>query len=356
MSLDAEATARRNAALRLAFGIVVGLLIETVRGAALPTLAPIIAVQLLAAIPRPPGMKLIAMLLVVSAAASALAYSVGVLTEDDPLSYAIGVGLLYLWGFTLAFTPKLAPVGVMVITMTVVITGISASSTGAALEIMISLIQSVVLGFLIVMLAHAVLPPRVVPAPAGKGAGKEAGSDQRLDALPATFRALVATIVILPAHLYLFAHGTGSILVLMTVATMLRQPGIDASARYVASFAAGNLVGAAVAALAMLLVSTQQSGAVMVAVTLVAALFLATLSAQGPLWRAAMIPGMVAFVVLYGLIYSPYVDTKEVSVTARAGMIVTGALYALGAVSVLAPLVVRSLRRRGGRHAGLSAP
>ncbi|MEL7348527.1 MAG: hypothetical protein AAFN17_12275, partial [Pseudomonadota bacterium] len=124
------------------------------------------------------------------------------------------------------------------------------------------------------------------------------------------------------------------------------QPGLSASARYSISFAAGNLVGAAVAAVAMLLVATQQSGAVMITVTLACSLVLAWLSALGPLWRGMMVPGMVAFVVLYGLVYSPYVDATDVSVTQRALMVVAGALYALGAVSVLSPLVARYLRRR----------
>ncbi|MEO1774687.1 MAG: DUF2955 domain-containing protein [Pseudomonadota bacterium] len=341
--MSPEALSRRNAALRLAFAITVGLLVETARGAALPTLGPIIALQLLAGLPRPPGAKVMAMLTISITVASALAYAVAALTVDDPLLYLIGVGLLYLWGFTLAFTPRLAPVGAMVITMTVVITGIATASTGLAFGVMISLVQSVVIGLFIVLLAHAVLPSPVVAA---KAAGGGDMTDARIAHLAPTLRAVVATLVILPAHVYLFSLGTGSILVLMTTATMLRQPGLSASARYSISFAAGNLVGAAVAAVAMLLVATQQSGAVMITVTLACSLVLAWLSALGPLWRGMMVPGMVAFVVLYGLVYSPYVDATDVSVTQRALMVVAGALYALGAVSVLSPLVARYLRRR----------
>ncbi|MEM9096507.1 MAG: DUF2955 domain-containing protein [Pseudomonadota bacterium] len=346
MSLDPVTLSRRNAALRLAFGVTVGLLIETTRGAALPTLAPIIAIQLLAAIPRPPGPKLVLILGAVAAAASGLAYFVAIMTVSDPMLYVIGVGLLYLWGFAFAFHPKLAPIGAMVITMTVVITGIAASSTGAALGIMISLVVSVVIGILIVLLAHAALPsPVVEPRP------QAAENAQQFETLPIGLRALVATAVILPAHIYLFSQGAGSILILMTTATMLRQPGLDASARYSVSFAIGNLVGAAVAAFGMLIVTLHNDGGVMVAVTAASSLVLAWFAAHGPLWRAVMVPGMVAFVVLYGMIFSPYVDTKEVSVTARAIMVVLGAIYALGAVSVLAPLVGRILRWSAARRA-----
>ncbi|MEO0761755.1 MAG: DUF2955 domain-containing protein [Pseudomonadota bacterium] len=333
--MSPEELARRNAALRLAFGIVIGLLIETARGAILPTLGAIIALQLLATLPRPPGAKLMVMLTVVSAGASAAAYLVAILTVGNPIFYTIGVGLLYFWGFFLAFSPKLAPVGVMVITMTVVITGLANTSTGLALGIMVSLLQSVVVGFVVVILAHAVLP-----SPVAEGAKPAAGpQDRRLEQLSPLTRAGVATAVILPAHLYLFAQGAGSILVLMTTATMLRQPGLDASARYSIAFALGNLMGAGVAAMAMLLVALQDSGAMMLSATAAGALLLATLSAQGPRWRAVTIPGMVAFVVLYGTVFSPVFGASEVSVTQRAAMVVTGALYTLGAVSVLAPLV-----------------
>lgn len=332
--MSPEERSRRNAALRLAFAVTVGLIVELLRGAALPILAPLIAVQLVAAIPRPPGLKLVVMLAGVTAVSSGVAYLVAILTVGQPFLYALGVGLLYLWGFTLTFMPRLGPVGVMSVTMTIVVTGLATASSDVALGIMVSLTKSIVIGFFIVLLAHALLPSKVVDAPGGA-----APPDKALESLPASARAMIATLVILPAHLYLFAHGTGSMLVLMTVATMLRQPGLNASTRYSIAFASGNLVGAAVAAVAMLLVSVQPSFTVMVSSTAACALFLAWMSARGPMWRAVMIPGIAAFVLLYGIVYSPYVASTEVSVLQRSTMVVTGAVYALAAVSVLIPLV-----------------
>lgn len=341
MSRDPITHSRRNAALRLAFAITVGLTFESARGAVLPTLAPIIALQLLAGFPKPPGLKLLVMLVAVTGGASAAAYAVSLLTVDSPLGYAIGVGLLYLFGFALAFLPRTAPVGVMVVTMTVVVTGLATASTVLALGIMVSLVQSVLIGFVLVLASHAVLPSMHRPTHRDAEAGT---ANNRIDRLPPALRALLATTVLLPAHLYLFAHGIGSILVLMTIATMLRQPGLDASTRYSLSFAAGNFIGAAVAAGAMLLVTTHGSSAVMVSVTAAASLLLAWMSALGPVWRAVMIPGMVAFVVLYGLVFSPYVAGTDVSITGRAAMVVTGALYAVAAVSLLVPLIPRVRR------------
>lgn len=326
---------RRNAALRLAFAVTAGLLIETARGAVLPVLAPVIALQLLAAVPGPPGPRMIALMVLVSAGAAALAYAVAVLTVDEPLLYAIGVGLLYLWGHALTFRPGTTAAGVMVVIMTIVVTGVATASTVAALGLMLSLVQSVALGFAVVLLAHAALPS--APPAEGTGPAPE-GSVARL---PPGLRALAATLVILPAHLVLFAGDLGPMLVLMTIATMLRQPGIAASVRYAVSFAAGNLLGTLTAALAMLAVAVQGSAGMMVAATAAAALALAALSARGAMWRAVTVPGMVAFTVIFGMVYSPYLATTEVPLLGRAAMVVAGALYAAGAVSVLAPLLPR---------------
>ena len=58
--------------------------------------------------------------------------------------------------------------------------------------------------------------------------------------MPVPVRALLGTIVILPAHIYLNSDGIASMVVLLTVATMLRQPGIAHSTHYCLAFIAGN--------------------------------------------------------------------------------------------------------------------
>ena len=62
MSRSIADTAVLNRALRLAFAVTAALSIEVMRGSALPMMAPIIALQLLAASSEPPGKKLVVIL------------------------------------------------------------------------------------------------------------------------------------------------------------------------------------------------------------------------------------------------------------------------------------------------------
>lgn len=344
MSRDPAAVDLRNWGLRLAFAVTLGLAVDTLRGAPLPVLAPVIALQLLAASRVPPGGRMVAMLLLVAAATSGLAYLVSVLTVGFPGLYTIGVGLLYLWGFTLAFRKSTALIGVLAVTMTVVITGLASASTGVAFEMMLSLIVSVIEAFALVFLAYFFFPAD------SSGAGRRARKGERPAAaatLPVALRAVLATLVILPAHVYLNADGVASTVVLLTMATMLRQPGLAESTRYCLAFVAGNALGASLAALAVLIVSTQDHGPVMVSVTAAGALFLSWQVTRGPRWMAVILPGYVSYTVLFGLVLSPLPLAEDVAVVERVALIIAGAIYAMAAVSLLFPVLSYLARLAG---------
>ena len=169
--------------------------------------------------------------------------------------------------------------------------------------------------------------------------------------LPLVLHALLATIVILPAHVYLNAEGVASMVVLLTMATMLRQPGIAQSTRYCVAIMAGNALGAALAAAAVLLVTVQDHAAVMISVTAAGALFLSWQITRGGRWVPVILPGYVAFTVLFGLVLSPLPLAEEVAVVARVLSIVAGAVYAMAAISVLAPASPYLTRLAGLRAA-----
>ena len=334
MSRDPEAETLRLWGLRLAFAVTLGLTLDILRGAPLPGLASVIALQLLAASRVPPTGRLVALLLLAAAATSGLAYSVSVLTVGFTGLYAIGVGLLYLWGFTLALNPATAPVGVLAITMTVVITGLANASTGLAFGVLLSLVVSILAAFALVFLAYAIFPN------AGLGAGppkrRAARSGDRAS-LPLALHAVAATFVILPAHVYLNTDGIASTVVLLTMATMLRQPGIAQSTRYCLAFVCGNALGATLAAIAVLLVTIQTNTAVLISVTASGALLLSWLVARGGAWAPAMLPGYVAYTLLFGLALSPLPLADGVAVAERVLSIVAGGVYAIAAISLLIP-------------------
>jgi|GEM_PF-4512770 len=335
----------QNRALRMALAVTLGLALESLRGAMLPPLAPVIAIQLLAAAPRPPGARLIFVMLAVTGGAALFAYVVAFLTTDYAGLYAIGVGLLYLWGFYLAFRPATAMIGSLALTMSIVVTTMAAASTAVAFILVVELSLSVVIGFALVFLAHSVFPHRGVPAQAAR---PDADEPPPIEPLP---RALLGAGILLPLHLYLTAEGVAAMVVLLTTATMLRQPGLAESLRYGLAFAAGNAAGASLAALNVLLLSLYNPPIFLIAITAASALLLASQVVRGRRHAAIFLPGFVAYTMLFGLTLSPLPLGDDVAVLARVLQIVGAALYVLAAASLFLPLALR--RRPVGRDGAL---
>lgn len=330
----------RNRGIRLAFAVTIGLAFEVSRGAVLPMLAPVIALQLLAATVRPPPFAMLVMLLAISAGASALAYFVSIISVNLPGAYALGVGLLYLWGFGLAFSPKGSPIGVMIVTMCVVVTSLSGVSTGLALGIIVELVVSVGLGAVLVYLSHACFP--TPPDAKVAGAAPKAAPTAEL---PASARAVVATAIILPLHLYLNADGLAALPILLTTATMLRQPGIAESQRYCFGYAIGNAIGGLAAGVSVFVMLTHGNLLTLVTTTAAVSMYFAWKVVQAERWAPILLPGFVAYVVLFGLSLSPITPPGPPEVAERVVQILFAALYSFCAASLAYPIFAR--KRKG---------
>ena len=346
MSLSPFERAQYNRGLRLAIAVILGLVLETMRGAALPMLAPIIALQLLAGSPKPPGKKLVVVLLGVIVLSSLGAYAVATMTLAVPGAYTLGISVLYLWGFTLCFVPRLAMIGTMVVTMTVVVTAMAAASTGAALGIVGELTFSVIIGLLIVAAAHVWFPhPADVTFPTPSA---DATSSVALS--PVT-RAMLATLVMVPLHLYMTSDGVAAMVVLLTTATMLRQPGIAQSRRYAVAYAMGNGLGGILAAVSAIIFALHSELLVLISLVAATSFFMASRIIAAQRWAPVLLPGFVAYVVLFGLTLSSLPLGSDVAVITRVLQIAGAAVYALAAVSLLVPLVTRYQRAVGSASA-----
>ncbi|MEO0821497.1 MAG: hypothetical protein AAF074_13845 [Pseudomonadota bacterium] len=330
---DLKALARRNHGLRLAFAVALGLTIEISRGAILPPLAPVIGLQLLAMRRSVPTGGFVIGLLGVITAACLFAYAVATLTVGNTLLFAIGLGGIYLWSYAMALSPRTGPIGVMFLTMGIVVTTLSAVSTGLALYLVVELIVSVVIGIALVFAAHLVFAHPEAVAETPKRAGPATAS------LPVARQALLATLIMLPLHLYLSADGLAAMVILMTVATMLRQPGIAQSVRYGVTFAAGNLVGGVLASMAVLIVALHQSVTMLATVAAAGALLMAWSLDRSAAMAQILLPGFVAFTLLFGLAFAPVTLGAQVAFVERVSQIMVAALYALCATSLVAPLL-----------------
>jgi hypothetical protein len=351
MSRDSQSQALRNWVLRLAFVVAAGLVIETLRGAPLPPLAPALALQILAASRIPPGKMMVFMLFLIAAGTSGVAYLVAIMTVEHFLLYAIGVGLLYLWGFFLAFQKGTALVGVLAITMTVMVTSLANTSTGVASDVILSLLLAILIGFALVFLAYTAFPSP--PGIAGPAAQEQADQGAART-MSISQRALLATIVILPAHLYLNFDGTAAMVVLLTMGTMLRQPGLAQSTRFCMAFVAGNALGGILAALVVFFLTLHDQVPTLITLTGAAALILSWLITYDKKLAPVVLPGFVAFTVLFGLVLSPLPFADDVDVVNRVLLIVAGALYCVAFVSLLVPFLSFFARFAGSGAAGAS--
>ncbi|SFJ22430.1 FUSC family protein [Albimonas pacifica] len=355
MSPDPDAGARLKArGLRIALAVTAALAIEALRGADLPILAPMIALQILAMAPRAPGLKLLGMLFGAAAVSSLVAWTIAAFTVSIPGAYPLGMGVLYLWCFALAMHPRTRPLGAMALTMTIVVGALSAASTEAAAGLALSLAMSILAGGAVVYLAFAVLPGP--PAPPAAAAGPEAADDlaepRGPAPVPVAFRAALATMAMLPLHLWLTADGgVAAMPVLFTCSAMLRQPGVAASLRDSLARLAGTAAGGAAAAGVHAVTLMQDEATLALAMVAAASLAFAWRMSASPLHAQVWLPGFVTFLALYGMTLSPTLGGDEVAASERLGQVFAGAVYTVAAVSVLAPVARRLTTRRAARPA-----
>ncbi|MDF2231551.1 FUSC family protein [Albimonas sp. CAU 1670] len=353
---DPHAAARLRArGLRLGFAVTGALAVEALRGADLPILAPMIALQLLALSPQPPGAKLLAMLFGAAAVSSLVAWVIASFTVSIPGAYPLGMGVLYLWCFALAMHPKTGPLGAMALTMTIVVGALSAASTEAAAGIALSLLMSILAGAATVYVAFAVFPappPPPAAAPVEPAEGEEtpaqAAAETAGDPVVApAFRAALATMVMLPLHMWLTADGgVAAMPVLFTCSSMLRQPGVAASLRDSLTRLAGTAAGGVAAMAANGIAQLHPQAALSVAVVATISMFFAWQLSKGPRHMQVWMPGFVTFLALYGMTLSPTLGGDDVAAVERLWQTAVGAGYTLCAVSLLAPVALRVTRRR----------
>lgn len=152
----------------------------------------------------------------------------------------------------------------------------------------------------------------------------------------------MATVILLPLHIYLTSGGgIAAMLILITTATMLRQPGLAESARYSFAMAAGNLVGAVLAAITVAALAMQNSGVLMVALLAAFSLVIAGQIVRGGRFASVYAAGFAAYALLVGLTLSSLPISDGVDVTDRVIQIGTAAVYTLAAASLIAPFATR---------------
>jgi len=340
MSPDVWRSGRFDTAVRQIFLIAAGLWIEVAREALVPGLAPLIALTLAAAPGKPPGPgKMLGVVAVFSAAA------LGVLVITSaalsvPGLYPIAVAVLFLWAFFLCFDARMAAIGQVLLMMTVSVSALTAGSNLLATVIVWDMVSSIAIAAALVLLAFAIAPRQLEEA--------EGQNDEEDAPYGKASRAILATIIILPLHLYLTSEGLAPIVVILTAATMLTLANWGRFKAYGAVFAGGNLIGGLFAVLAAVVTASQSASAVLLSTAAACAAVIAYLGQRpGPLSNLAS-PAAAAFTLLFGMVLSPLATGADVDVVTRVLQILVAVAYVLGATSLaVAGMEFQRARRNG---------
>ncbi|MEQ9330025.1 DUF2955 domain-containing protein [Thalassobaculum sp.] len=321
----------RHQAYRIAVAASVGLALELLRESYLPPLAPILAVQLLVGSSRPPAAR----------QAFAFVLSVAVVSlgmfwiTSSPHSfkglYYLKITFVYLWIYFLCFNNKTAPIGALALTVAVIVSAVVPASEVTAAGIVAELSCAAVSAVLVAHLAYLVVPSRRIAdsLPARPDAGSDGPS-------PDIFRrSVVATAILVPLQALLTFDDLAPIVALLTTATMLRLADSKAASRYGWTFATGNAIGAIVASANVMLLAMHDEPTVLLTSVAAVSLLFSALLVRGASWTAILLPGLIAYLTLFGLSLSPLPVADDVAVLDRVLTIVAASIYALAGLLLL---------------------
>lgn len=330
---------RLTAAVRQVMVMAAGLAIEASREALVPGLAPLIALSLMAAPDARLGIpKAVAIIVLVSGIALAVLGLTTAALSTVGL-YAIVVAVLYVWAFYLCFGPTGGALGRIFLMMTVSVSALTAGSELVAAVIVQDMVSSIAVGVGLALLVLAIGPMRatrdttsaVMPKP---DVGRAA-------------RASVATAIMMPLHLYMTFDGFAAIVLLLTAATMLTEPGWGRFKAYGLVFAGGNLIGGTLALIAASAVTWQPAFPVFLSVTVAGSASIAYWVHRPGGLAPFFGPAGAAFVLLFGMTLSPLATGADVDVMGRVYQILLAILYVLGATSIALAALEFSRHRRG---------
>ncbi len=318
-------------ALRLALAATLAFGFAEYQGWEFSFLAPMIVVQLLAAMPsgiKPAQILAIPLLL---AGASLAALVASNLFNGTPAVLLLCVGLIIFLAFY-GERRGISPFAMSLIRIAFcaipIITIISAP-TGE--EFARLLVLSGITAVVVVAIAHAVLPTPDNGPPAAPSPG--------LDAAVATRIALSDTLVLLPLLVaFIIGADINNLVILIMTLNILRQIDPSRGARLAMGLILGNLLGGAAGVVAHELVVLTDSFAFFLFAVLISSLWFAGRIARGGPAAPIYVVGLASFILILGLGVSPMPGASAESFIIRVLKIIIASAYTIGALSLVSRL------------------
>lgn len=301
--------------LRIASAVAVGFTVAVANGEALPFLAPMFAIQFLAATVRPPpvwqAFGMVVLIVIAGWAAAALTQLCG----DRPAALLPLLGLVYFACFLLQARGKGggAPFLIVVVAVMIPMLGVLHTDIG---EGVVPMLARAVLGSVVLAwLAHAVFPDPGGDVPTPAPPAPPLDRSARL-ALANTAILLMLLIVCLVDDRF-----SNAVVVPITAASLLNQYDHTAGGRAALGLVIVNLLGGVVASLAFAFIELRPTLPFLFLTVLFVALIFGGRAVTNPATAKVYAGALTTFAILLGLGVSPLPGGAAESFATRIGMV-----------------------------------
>lgn len=329
-----EKIANRQA-LRIALAATLAFTIAEFANWEFSFLAPMIAVQLMAASPKPPGLRLGVAVPLVILVSTFAALGISSLTLLTPTVLLLLVSLVICLSFY--GQRRGAPGAVMLLVQIAFccIPVIYTISFDLAWQFTSALLRGSIAAIITVWIVHLFVPSPSIPAarvdPPSSPPGYESALAARI--------ALSDTLVLLPVLVAFITQGDiNNIIVLMTALNLLRAVELEQSGRIAMALVLGNLQGGIIAVFAYQFVVLTGDIVYFVLIVLAAGLWFGEKIARGGTKAPVFAIAFATFLLVLGMGVAPLPGGSEELFTTRIIKIILASAYTIGALSLAASL------------------
>lgn len=327
--------------LRLAFGAVLGFAVAIALHWQFSFLAPMLAVQILAGMPIRPGLvQGLAIPLVILVASNAALLVSTLFVDAHAVLFAI-VGLVVCWSF---YGQRRGAPAIIMLLMQLSFCGVplmSAVSLDLAQSFADFLQRSSFAAIIVVWTCHALFPSPggpPGPGPAGKPAGLSPAYAGRV--------AISDALVLLPLlGAFMLGGDVSNLVILITTISLVREVQPGASGRAALGLLGGNILGGGLAVLVQQVVLLADSLVQFLLIVFLSGLWFASRLVRGGPAAPIFALAFGTFILLLGIAITPLPGGSEASFVIRIVKVVLASVYAVGALSLLAPLRVDPAKR-----------
>ena len=328
--------------LRIALAATLGFAVAILLDWEFSFLAPMLAVNLIAAIPVSPPFRVGIAIPIVMYLATTAAFTVSAILVDAPMVLIMIVGLVICWSF---YGKRRGAPGVMMLFVQIAFCGVplfAATSLDLARELAKWLQLSSLAAIAIVWVSHALIPA-AAPPPRPAGARVAPPGLGPADAARVAF---TDTLVLLPLLVnFMLGGDINNFVILMITINLLSAVELAGSSRLAVGLLVGNTLGGVLAVLVQQFILLNDSLALFLLTIFLAGLGFGSRLVRGGPAAPIFVLAFGTFILLVGIAITPLPGGSEEAYVVRILKVGVAGAYGVGALSLVAWLRTRPAAR-----------